>query len=76
MKIVHTGDPGILSLRSDVIGCLVFVGLLFIAGGGLTIALVLEMLPTSKNYRFDSKRGSTFLNTLHNIHFKSQNLPG
>ncbi len=55
MKIVHTGDPGILSLRSDVIGCLVFVGLLFIAGGGLTIALVLEMLPIDAFFEPDLK---------------------
>ena len=45
MKIVHTGDPGILSLRSDVVGCVVFAGLLFVAGGGTAIAFALGRIP-------------------------------
>lgn len=45
MKVVHTGDPGILSLRSDVIGCVVLAGLLLITGGGMTLALTLDLIP-------------------------------
>ena len=50
MKIVHTGDPGILSLRSEVVGCVVFAGLLFIAGGGFTIAFALDRLPFEASF--------------------------
>jgi hypothetical protein len=45
MKIVHTGDPGILELRSDVVGCVVVAGLLFIVGGGAAIAFALGRIP-------------------------------
>lgn len=55
MKIVHTGDPGILSLRSDVIGCVVLAGLLFIAGGGITAALALDMIPIGVSFEPDVK---------------------
>lgn len=53
MKIVHTGDPGILSLRSDAIGCIVLTGLLLIAGGGLTLAIALEMIPVEVSFNPD-----------------------
>jgi cytoskeletal protein CcmA (bactofilin family) len=55
MKIVHTGDPGILSLRSEVVGCVVFVGLLFIAGGGFTVALALDRLPIEVSFNPELK---------------------
>ncbi len=45
MKIVDSGDPRVLELRSDVLGCVVLVGLLFIVGGGFAIALAFEVLP-------------------------------
>ena len=45
MKIVDSGDPRVLELRSQVLGCVVFVGLLFVVGGGLVIALTLETIP-------------------------------
>ncbi|RLE26953.1 MAG: hypothetical protein DRJ61_17955 [Acidobacteria bacterium] len=53
MKIVHTGDPGILSLRSDVVGCVVLAGLLLIVGGGLTLAFALDMIPIDASFNPD-----------------------
>jgi len=55
MKIVHTGDPGILSLRSDVVGCVVVAGLLFTAGGVLTIAFAMGQLPVEASLNPDLK---------------------
>ncbi len=55
MKIVHTGDPGILSLRSDVVGCVVVAGLLFTAGGVLTIAFAMGQIPVEASLEPDLK---------------------
>ncbi len=45
MKIINTHDPGVLELRAEVLGCVVLIGLLFVAGGGLTIAFALDKIP-------------------------------
>ena len=45
MKIVHSGDPGVLNLRSNVVGCVVVAGLILMAGGMLTVAFALGAIP-------------------------------
>ncbi len=42
-------------MRSEVVGCVVFVGLLFIAGGGFTVALALDRLPIEASFNPDLK---------------------
>jgi len=41
MKIVDTGDPGVLSLKSGPVGCFLFAGDLLIIIGGLALSLML-----------------------------------
>jgi hypothetical protein len=45
MKIVETGDPRVPDLRSGVLGCVVLVGFLFIAGGAFAIVLAVGAIP-------------------------------
>ncbi|RLE20883.1 MAG: hypothetical protein DRJ65_17235 [Acidobacteria bacterium] len=64
MKIVYTGDPGILSLRSNVVGCVVVAGLLFTAGGVLTVAFATGQIPVEASLNPDLKFAAQVLGVL------------
>ncbi len=64
MRIVHTGDPEILELRSEVVGCVVVAGLMFIAGGGFAIALAMDRIPIEAYFNPELKNIATAVGAL------------
>lgn len=73
MKIVHSGDPGVLNLRSDVVGCVIVAGLILMAGGVLSVAFALGRIPVEASLEPELKNivlaGGTLITLLGLVFF-------